>query len=158
MGHLNNVPWIPRGAVKVVEKHMSKIKNPWIFEWGSGSNTIYWARRGFNVISVEHNQKWHETVVNELRRSRLAAQVKLAKRPYHKSIDCTRRFDVILIDGRDRVKCASNAICHLGKNGIILLDDSQREWYSQIFTMFGGMTHRHFFDNEGKRRCTVWYS
>ena len=39
------------------------------------------------------------------------------------------KFDIILIDGRDRVNCALNSIEHLNERGIIIWDDTQREAY-----------------------------
>lgn len=37
--------------------------------------------------------------------------------------------DVVIVDGRDRVNCIKHSITALSDQGIILLDDSQRERY-----------------------------
>ena len=46
-----------------------------------------------------------------------------------------QQFDVILIDGRERVGCFSNSIDKLKKGGIIVLDDSFRIRYTPIFNI-----------------------
>ena len=40
-----------------------------------------------------------------------------------------REFEIILIDGRDRVRCAKNSVMRLKENGIIIWDNSDREVY-----------------------------
>jgi hypothetical protein len=42
-------------------------------------------------------------------------------------------FDFIMIDGRARVECALNAIPKLKKDGIFVLDNSDRQRYKSIF-------------------------
>ena len=42
-------------------------------------------------------------------------------------------YDVVIVDGRDRVNCVKQAIGRLTPSGVILLDDSLRERYSEAF-------------------------
>jgi hypothetical protein len=46
------------------------------------------------------------------------------------------KFDVIVIDSKKRFPCSVNAIKSLKPNGIIILDDSQRDNYRKIFNFF----------------------
>ena len=41
-----------------------------------------------------------------------------------------RKFDIIIVDGRDRVNCCKYGVEALSANGVIVLDDSERESYS----------------------------
>ena len=41
----------------------------------------------------------------------------------------SKYFDIIVIDGRDRVNCIKNSLRSLKNNGVIVLDDSEREEY-----------------------------
>jgi predicted O-methyltransferase YrrM len=43
------------------------------------------------------------------------------------------KFDLIIIDGRARVECMINAIPKLKKDGLLVLDNSERERYKYIF-------------------------
>ena len=47
-------------------------------------------------------------------------------------------FDCIVIDGRERVGCALHAMPKLKENGFIVLDDSMRPKYKEIFKIYGG--------------------
>jgi spermidine synthase len=40
------------------------------------------------------------------------------------------KFDVIIVDGRDRVNCCKQAIEALSPDGVVVLDDSEREFYA----------------------------
>jgi spermidine synthase len=41
-----------------------------------------------------------------------------------------KKYDVIIVDGRDRVNCCKQAVAALSKNGVVVLDDSERDFYS----------------------------
>lgn len=47
------------------------------------------------------------------------------------SSNLNKKFDVIIVDGRDRVNCVKNAIKNLKESGVIVLDDSERESYKE---------------------------
>ncbi|MNI76497.1 hypothetical protein D3C73_1327320 [compost metagenome] len=40
-----------------------------------------------------------------------------------------RKFDIIIVDGRDRVNCCKYSVDALSANGVLVLDDSEREVY-----------------------------
>ena len=40
------------------------------------------------------------------------------------------KFHLIIVDGRDRVNCCLQAVNALTDDGVIILDDSEREFYS----------------------------
>ncbi|MGZ3778662.1 MAG: FkbM family methyltransferase, partial [Mucilaginibacter sp.] len=40
-------------------------------------------------------------------------------------------FDIIIVDGRDRVNCCKQAVDALSPTGVIVLDDSEREFYRE---------------------------
>jgi len=109
------------------------------FEWGSGSSTLFLAKRSFLVVSVEHDMRWHEKVSGWLRSRKLTnAEVFLIP-----SDPITRRtspeyygrilsypdefFDLVLVDGRMRLECARNAPAKVRPGGVVLYDDSHRE-------------------------------
>ena len=41
------------------------------------------------------------------------------------------KFDLIVIDGRDRIHCAENAVQKLNHNGVIIWDDTDVAGYKQ---------------------------
>jgi predicted O-methyltransferase YrrM len=46
-------------------------------------------------------------------------------------------FDLIVVDGRERVRCVEAAIPRLAAGGVVLLDDSQRRRYRPALTTPG---------------------
>ena len=42
-----------------------------------------------------------------------------------------QQYDVVIIDGRDRVNCIKQSIKALSTEGVVLLDDSHREKYKE---------------------------
>ena len=40
-----------------------------------------------------------------------------------------KKFDIVIVDGRDRVNCVKNAVNSIKVDGVIVLDDSERESY-----------------------------
>jgi tRNA A58 N-methylase Trm61 len=44
------------------------------------------------------------------------------------------RFDVVVVDGRDRVNCVKNCLPALKPSGVVILDNSERPEYSEALT------------------------
>jgi len=98
-----------------------------LFEYGSGNSTLFFADRVKAVVSVENQKEWYKYCVD-----RLPANATLIFREwdqtekYAKAIaDQEREFDVVVIDGEDRVNCMITAQQFLTPSGVIILDDTQ---------------------------------
>jgi hypothetical protein len=51
---------------------------------------------------------------------------------YVKAVQSTgEHYNIIIVDGRNRVKCANFAVDYLTSDGVLILDNSEREWYSK---------------------------
>lgn len=46
------------------------------------------------------------------------------------------RFDIIIIDGRDRKDCIKHILPYLSDEGVVLLDDSWQEKFDEVFEYF----------------------
>ena len=57
------------------------------------------------------------------------------------------KFDIIIVDGRDRVNCVKNSIDKLKENGIIILDDSERKEYNEA---------KEFLFYKGYKKIEFW--
>lgn len=56
-------------------------------------------------------------------------------------------YDLIIVDGRDRVNCCINSLPALKPNGVLVLDDSERERYNE---------GRNFLINKGFKKIDFW--
>lgn len=102
-----------------------------IFEYGSGNSTSWYASQVKNIIAVEHDADWVKVVV-----PRLPSNATLLERPlgesYVKAVkESGKAYNMVVVDGRNRVKCAIFAVDFLAADGVLILDNSEREWYSK---------------------------
>jgi hypothetical protein len=56
----NELPWIAFSAIDFLKEHAGPEMR--VFEYGSGSSTLFWSRRVKEVYSVEHDADWAKKV------------------------------------------------------------------------------------------------
>jgi predicted O-methyltransferase YrrM len=129
----NALPWMNFSIIELLNERLKSEHT--LFEFGSGYSTYYYAGRVKEVTSVEYDQQWFDTV-----NSKKPNNVKLIFQAQDQGSDycsiITKQncaYDVVVIDGRDRVNCFKHAIKALSPMGVIILDDSDRPRYSEAF-------------------------
>lgn len=126
----NPIPWISYPAIHFLDGRVNKSMR--VFEYGSGNSTRWWAGRVATVNSVEHDRSWYEKVKGSLPDN---AQLRYEELEYGGSycqaISGEQRWDVVVVDGRDRVNCLKQSVNYLADGGVVLLDNSDREEYSE---------------------------
>jgi hypothetical protein len=102
-----------------------------VFEFGSGYSTLWWASRVQRVVSCEHDQSWYEQLTKLI-----PSNVTLLYRELDNSrsyvnaiVDHEGTFDIIVIDGRERLACVNASLPFLSSRGVIVWDDTDRERY-----------------------------
>jgi len=67
---LKQFPWCSPNTWQIIEDHYRKIKDPIIFEYGTGVSTLWHIRnllsQGGSYIGVEHNAEWFNDVSNAI--------------------------------------------------------------------------------------------
>lgn len=127
-------PWWGKSMIDFVKKRLNKSFR--VFEWGSGNSTLFWSQNVKEVVSIEHNKRWYEKMSNigldnvKIRYCELEYGGEYSKAIFREG----KVFDVVLIDGRDRVNCAKNAVSCLKEDGVIIWDNSERESYREGYT------------------------
>jgi len=111
-------------------------KTDTVFEFGAGYSTVWYGQHAREVTAVEHNSEWLTKV-----QKMIGANVRLLLRPtsgteanaegdspYFATLNeyPPDSFDVIVIDGMERVQCAYAAPSRLHNDGIIVFDNSDR--------------------------------
>jgi protein-L-isoaspartate O-methyltransferase len=125
------IPWVTYSFIDFIKPRLTKDLT--IFEYGSGNSTLFYAQRVRNVVSVEHDEAWYQKIVKqkapnaEMIFCNLTTDGEYAK----KAASLAEKFDIIIVDGRDRVNCCKYGIDALTEKGVIVLDDSERESYQQ---------------------------
>jgi hypothetical protein len=123
------IPFIVDACFEFLKRHIQP--DYAIFEFGSGGSTMWWAKAVKTVVSVEHHPCWYDAI-----KVQLPSNVDYLHRTLVENGDYSRaaahtgkQYDLIFIDGRDRVNCALNSIGSLSPRGVFLWDNSERERY-----------------------------
>lgn len=125
----NELPWMNFSVIAFLEERLNKDQS--LFEFGSGYSTSFYSKLVNTVTSVEHNKEWFDLVIKKLpSNAELIFTEEDVDGNYCRSIlKLNKKFDVIIVDGKDRVNCLRQSLDALSNNGIIILDDSFRSEY-----------------------------
>lgn len=138
----NALPWMNYAIIDFLKERLNGTQS--VFEYGSGYSTLFFAGRVKEVVSVEYNQKWFKKVAELV--SGMTNVELIYKALEDNYVTCIaekqKQFDIILVDGRKRVECAFNAKNYLTDKGVIILDDAERERYSEIRNFYTGAGYR----------------
>jgi hypothetical protein len=127
----NLIPWMNFPVVSILEERLTQDLN--LFEFGSGYSTLFYARKVRAVTSVEYDENWLHIIKSQIPENvKIIFKEKDVDGDYCRAIvEARDQYDVVIIDGRDRVNCIKQSIPLLSSKGVILLDDSQRERYQE---------------------------
>lgn len=140
------VPWITYPCIRFLESRL--LPQMTVFEFGAGASTAWWSKRVARVISCEHDRAWFERVQASASANVQMIYAPLQDQQYSSQIlQYTKEFDVVVIDGRHRVRCAINSLQGLNQGGVILWDNTDRDHYQQGFD---------FLKEKGFRRVDFW--
>lgn len=140
------LPWYTYPAIAFLQERVHE--NLTVFEYGSGNSTLWWSARTARVVSCEHHPEWYTKLKPKLPSNVEYLKKDLETGEYRDEILAYRdAFEIIIIDGRDRVECAKNCLNALKEDGIVLWDNSDREQYTPGFS--------HLLDS-GFRRLDFW--
>ena len=156
-------PWMNYAIVHFLEERLNK--NHTLFEYGSGYSTLFYAARVAKVESIENSTYWYEHMASQVPANASVALVPAdIDGAYCRSIlRLDHKYDVIVIDGRDRANCLLQSLSKLSPSGGIILDDSSRERYQPLSAtaVEQGFRFLHFEGLKptatGLHRSTIFY-
>lgn len=128
--HSEPIPWVTYSFIDFIADRISK--EHIIFEFGSGNSTFYYAKRALKVVSVEHDKSWFDKISasKPSNSEMIFCELKTAGDYCKMPVSMGQKFDIIIVDGRDRVNCCYQSLAALSESGVLVLDDSEREKYS----------------------------
>jgi hypothetical protein len=128
------LPWVTYSFIDFIKTRLTNDLS--IFEYGSGNSTLFYAKRVKRVVSVEHDEAWYNKIVKEKAPNAEMIFTHLEKGGEYskKAALLDEKFDLIIVDGRDRVNCSKNSVEALTNKGVLVLDDSEREIYQEART------------------------
>ena len=125
------IPWYTYAAISFLGGRTKE--NMVVFEYGSGNSTLWWSRRVAKVVSCEHDAGWYELTKSTLPSNVEYRLLELVPGGLYCALikDYGQIFDIVVIDGRDRVNCAKNSLLGLKSDGVVIWDNSDREEYGE---------------------------
>ncbi len=124
------VPWISYAAFRFLAP---RVRSEWrVFEFGCGYGTLWWAGRVKSVVSCEHDAAWRERIASlaPSHATLLHVPLEYGGAYARAALDHGGPFDLIIIDGRDRVRCAVQSVGALSSGGVLLWDNAERPNYA----------------------------
>lgn len=119
------IPWFTYPAIDFLKERLNK--NMAVFEYGSGSSTLFFADRVKEIISLETDKSWFEKVKSKLppNASIILFDENNPGISYSNIIDSlNKKFDIIIVDAIKRNDALIKAAEFLSPAGIIILDNS----------------------------------
>ena len=135
---LRTEPWLTGEANRILDLIIQNGTNLRVFEYGMGASTI-WFLKQKNVAllhSVEHDEGWFDFISIHSENALLEpkkVELMCRNKSYHDTIaedKFAKQYDIILVDGRNRAACIQSALPYLSPNGVLILDNSEREHYA----------------------------
>lgn len=139
-------PWMSRAEYQLILDHLTPEST--LFEYGSGTSTVFFAPHVRRLFSVEHDEEWYQRVDEHVQKQKRSNVQLHLRRPdgatdgppnYARSSDARYEqfasyiqnigarevdtFDRVLIDGRSRPECAREALDHLHDDSLVFIHD-----------------------------------
>ncbi|WP_053405478.1 class I SAM-dependent methyltransferase [Persicobacter sp. CCB-QB2] len=137
-GEGDPIPWFTYPMIHFLSNRITKEHR--VFEFGMGNSTRWFAARAKEVVAVDHDKGYFNFISPKLEQ---LPNVKCALREdvregYPNYLSGQEEdFDIIVVDGRNRNKCAEKALKSLSARGVIIWDNAEREEYQK------GIDHLH---------------
>lgn len=113
-----------------------------MLEIGGGNSTVFLSKYVKKLVTIEHDSEWSKIIQNNMKNSLVDWTLHVVEpnwpqsHPFQPAEEGqfdnyvnfitslnNEQFDVILIDGRDRVRCSVESIPKLKKEGVLLVHD-----------------------------------
>ncbi|MCK9801667.1 class I SAM-dependent methyltransferase [Pseudomonas sp. MAFF 302030] len=157
------VPWVTYPFIDFIKDRLCGVDK--LFEYGSGNSTFFYSSYVVAVYAVEHDADWYEYISKKVPDNVSVSFESLEVNGAYcrRAATSGNKYDLIVVDGRDRVNCVVNSLGALSDKGVIVLDDSERDRYQEaiIFMLDNGFRKIDFWGvSPGllyKKNTTIFY-
>ena len=128
----NALPWYTYPFIAFLTPRLNR--NLLVFEYGSGNSTRWYADRVKHITAVEHDETWAGMVAPQLPVNTTLLPRSLGDAYVQAAAEANERYHIIIVDGRQRVECVLFSADFLTPDGVLILDNSEREIYREART------------------------
>lgn len=174
--------WTSPASIVIFRELLRKDMNG--VEFGSGKSTAFFAQHLGHLTSIEHHKGWHEKVQAWMKERNISnvdyrlVEPDKEEKPF--PVALSRHFpdglktktgfvdyvselaafgdssiDFLLVDGRARTECALIGIHKLKPGGILVLDNSERDWYRPVHEAVA--TWSKVYTTTGLTDTVIWF-
>lgn len=118
-------PWMVYSAVEFLDQ--LDLSSAYVFEWGSGNSSLYFAESVRGIVSIERNRDWHEHISQISKNNHTVFLIEDRDGYIDALNNCSFMPDIVVIDGSWRLDCAKRTIDMHPQPSLILLDNS--DWH-----------------------------
>lgn len=143
-------PWLTREAIEILDKTLTPRMK--LFEFGAGASTLWYAKRCLFVDAVEHDPIWacllSKAIASDGIRNACVffgspengykEYLALAMASLERRGPKFGPYDVVVVDGRCRVRSVRIAAPYVRPGGLLILDNAERPWYSEVRSILSG--------------------
>jgi len=143
----NTIPWFTYSFIDFIENRLNSSLT--VFEFGSGSSTIYFSKKVADIWSVEHNKEWYDIVArSKNKNTRIILTDSDSESDYLAPLNnFSDKASIIIVDGLHRNSCLRHSINKITNDGVIILDDSERNDYRSGI---------EYLESSGFKRLDFW--
>lgn len=125
------IPWYTYSCINFLSARGNRIER--VFEFGSGNSTLFWSELAREVVALEHDEDFYKHMSGKIPSNVKYHHIGLVYGGEYSRFlnNMNEKFDLIVIDGRDRVNCAKNCIESLSVHGVIVWDNTERKNYEE---------------------------
>lgn len=146
--NFSSIPWYSFEAIEFLKTHLKP--EHWVFEFGSGSSTIFYHNNCSKVVAIESNKSWFEIICEKIQGKVNSnndhfisknSEIFLLENAIDNfdyenfaniySYKNNIKFDFIVIDSLKRHLCTLKSLESLKSGGYLILDDSERPNYKK---------------------------
>jgi hypothetical protein len=138
----NPIPWCTYSFIKFLEPRLKKDFK--VFEYGSGNSTLWYAEKVGEIMAVENDLDWFKNVSSLMPNNAkvIYCELKYDGEYCRQVTKQNKKYNIIIIDGRDRVNCVKHSINFLSENGVIILDNSNLIEYAEAINYLSNLMFR----------------
>jgi hypothetical protein len=148
------LPWLTWRCVEFLDEFLRPGMR--VFEYGGGGSTLYFARKGCRLVTVEGYRHWSRLIrarLDEAGDAAAAVEIREIAGPddgeppqeeYVRQVHYGGPWELILVDGAHRLACLEAARDELQPNGVLLFDNADLEEYREAPKLLPDFERRCF--------------
>lgn len=139
------IAWLPYSLLRFFDDRLTHDMT--VLEFGSGASSQYFSRKVKYIVSIENDRDWYNKLLAD-KPENLTLILAETRDSYINIQQQDMRFDLVLVDGEFREECLFKSIKYLSERGVILLDDTNADEFSQLFRKMVELGFRYLKFND----------